>query len=76
MSNLQSKATQAIEREFGNLRKDVSGAPNLNAQGQSEFGTFTETPDGREAVKAMIDNPDMEVTVNRLMITVMKKPSQ
>ncbi|OTU10933.1 transglycosylase [Acinetobacter pittii] len=67
LSNLQSKAAQAIEREFWKPKKeDVSGAPNLNAQGQTEFGAFTETPDGREAVKAMIDNPDMEVTVNRL----------
>lgn len=67
LSNLQSKAAQAIEREFWKpSREKIAGAPKLDAEGQSEFGSFTETADGREAVKAMIDNPDMEVSVTRL----------
>lgn len=67
LSNLQSKAAQAIEREFWKpSREKIAGAPKLDAEGQSEFGSFTETADGREAVKAMIDNPDMEVSVSRL----------
>ncbi|OTL69360.1 transglycosylase, partial [Acinetobacter baumannii] len=67
LSNLQSKAAQAIEREFWKPSKEkITGTPKLEVEGKTEFGAFTETPDGREAVKAMIDNPDMEVTVNRL----------
>ncbi|EHU1357215.1 transglycosylase family protein [Acinetobacter baumannii] len=67
LSNLQSKAAQAIEREFWKPSKEkIIGMPKLEVEGKTEFGAFTETPDGREAVKAMIDNPDMEVTVNRL----------
>ncbi|WP_151809897.1 MULTISPECIES: transglycosylase family protein [unclassified Acinetobacter] len=67
LSNLQSKAAQAIEREFWKpSREKIAGAPKLDTEGQSDFGSFTETVDGREAVKAMIDNPDMEVSVSRL----------
>ncbi len=56
-----------MSENFGNqVKRKITGTPKLEAEGQTEFGAFTETPDGREAVKAMIDNPDMEVTVNRL----------
>lgn len=67
MSNLQSKAAQSLEREFWKpSREKIAGSPKLDTEGQSDFGSFTETADGREAVKAMIDNPDMEVSVSRL----------
>jgi len=66
LNNVQNAAAQALEREFWKPRKDqVDGAPDLSKSPQEEYGSFTATADGREAVATMVNNPDMEITVTR-----------
>ena len=63
----QHKATQALEREFWKPGKSkVDGAPDLTKSSKGEYGAFTDTPDGREAVSIMEADPDMEVTFTRM----------
>lgn len=67
LTSLQNKAAQALEREFWKPdQRMVDGAPNLLKNSEGDYGSFEQTPDGREAIKAMVDNPDMEVTINRV----------
>ena len=64
---VQHKATQALEREFWKPGKSkVDGAPDLTKSSKGEYGAFTDTPDGREAVSIMEADPDMEVTFTRM----------
>lgn len=67
LTAVQHKATQALEREFWKPGKSkVDGAPDLTKSSKSEYGAFTDTPDGREAVSILEADPDMEVTFTRL----------
>ena len=67
LTSLQNKAAQALEREFWKPdQRMMDGAPNLLKNSEGDYGSFEQTPDGREAIKAMVDNPDMEVTINRV----------
>ena len=67
LTSLQNKAAQALEREFWKHdQRMMDGAPNLLKNSEGDYGSFEQTPDGREAIKAMVDNPDMEVTINRV----------
>lgn len=64
---VQHKAAQALEREFWKPSKSkVAGAPDLTKASKGEYGSFTETPDGREAVSILEADPDMEVTFTRV----------
>lgn len=64
---VQHKAAQALEREFWKPGKSkVEGAPDLTKSSKGEYGSFTETPDGREAVSILEADPDMEVTFTRM----------
>jgi hypothetical protein len=66
LSTLQHKAAQALEREFWKPSKSkVDGVPDLTKYSKGEYGAFTDTPDGREAVSIMEADPDMEVTFTR-----------
>ena len=67
LTAVQHKAAQALEREFWKPGKSkVEGAPDLTKASKGEYGSFTETPDGREAVSILEADPDMEVTFTRL----------
>lgn len=67
LTAVQHKAAQALEREFWKPGKSkVDGAPDLTKASKGEYGSFTETPDGREAVSILEADPDMEVTFTRL----------
>lgn len=67
LTAVQHKATQALEREFWKPSKSkVDGAPDLTKSSKGEYGAFTDTPDGREAVSIMEADPDMEVTFTRM----------
>lgn len=67
LTTLQNKAAQALEREFWKPERATSeGAPDLLKSSEGGYGSFTNTADGREAIKVMSENPDMEVTVNRI----------
>lgn len=67
LTAVQHKATQALEREFWKPGKSkVDGTPDLTKSSKSEYGAFTDTPDGREAVSILEADPDMEVTFTRL----------
>lgn len=67
LTAVQHKATQALEREFWKPGKSkVDGAPDLTKSSKGEYGAFTDTPDGREAVSIMEADPDMEVTFTRM----------
>lgn len=68
LTAIQNKAAQAIEREFWKPgRTGIEGAPDLTkASKKGEYGAFTDTPDGREAVSIMETDPDMEVTFTRM----------
>ena len=67
LSAVQHKAAQALEREFWKPSKSkVDGAPDLTKSSKGEYGAFTDTPDGREAVSIMEADPDMEVTFTRM----------
>ncbi|MEQ1298443.1 phage tail tip lysozyme [Acinetobacter soli] len=67
LTTLQNKAAQALEREFWKPERATSeGAPDLLKNSEGSYGSFTNTADGREAIKVMSENPDMEVTVNRI----------
>jgi hypothetical protein len=67
LTAVQHKATQALEREFWKPGKTkVDGAPDLTKSSKGEYGAFTDTPDGREAVSILEADPDMEVTFTRL----------
>lgn len=67
LTAVQHKATQALEREFWKPGKSkVDGAPDLTKSSKGEYGTFTDTADGREAVSILEADPDMEVTFTRL----------
>lgn len=67
LTAVQNKATQALEREFWKPGKSkVDGAPDLTKSSKGEYGAFTDTPDGREAVSIMEADPDMEVTFTRM----------
>lgn len=67
LTSLQNKAAQALEREFWKpSREQLEGTPDLLGKSETLYGSFEQTPDGREAIRAMVDNPDMEVTVNRI----------
>ena len=67
MTAVQHKATQALEREFWKPSKSkVDGAPDLTKSSKGEYGAFTDTADGREAVSILEADPDMEVTFTRL----------
>ncbi|WP_151820030.1 phage tail tip lysozyme [Acinetobacter soli] len=67
LTTLQNKAAQALEREFWKPeRANSEGAPDLLKNSEGGYGSFTTTADGREAIKVMSENPDMEVTVNRV----------
>lgn len=67
LTAVQHKATQALEREFWKPGKsNVDGAPDLTKSSKGEYGAFTDTPDGREAVSIMEADPDMEVTFTRM----------
>ncbi|WP_166167036.1 hypothetical protein [Acinetobacter sp. SA01] len=67
LTAVQHKATQALEREFWKPGKSkVDGAPDLTKSSKGEYGAFTDTPDGREAVAIMEADPDMEVTFTRM----------
>ncbi|QBR81566.1 lysozyme family protein [Acinetobacter baumannii] len=67
LTAVQHKATQALEREFWKPGKSkVDGAPDLTKSSKGEYGAFTDTADGREAVSILEADPDMEVTFTRL----------
>ncbi|HGL3662666.1 TPA: hypothetical protein ACKEVR_003358 [Acinetobacter baumannii] len=67
LTEVQHKATQALEREFWKPGKSkVDGAPDLTKSSKGEYGAFTDTADGREAVSILEADPDMEVTFTRL----------
>lgn len=67
LTAVQHKATQALEREFWKPGKSkVDGAPDLTKPSKGEYGAFTDTPDGREAVSIMEADSDMEVTFTRM----------
>lgn len=67
LTSVQHKATQALEREFWKPSKSkVDGAPDLTKSSKGEYGAFTDTADGREAVSILEADPDMEVTFTRL----------
>lgn len=67
LTAVQHKAAQALEREFWKPGKSkVDGVPDLTKASKGEYGSFTETPDGREAVSILEADPDMEVTFTRL----------
>ena len=67
LTAVQHKAAQALEREFWKPGKSkVDGAPDLTKSSKGEYGAFTDTPDGREAVAIMEADPDMEVTFTRM----------
>lgn len=67
LTAVQHKAAQALEREFWKPGKSkVEGAPDLTKASKGEYGSFTETPDGREAVSILEADPDMEVTFTRV----------
>lgn len=67
LTAVQHKATQALEREFWKPSKSkVDGAPDLTKSSKGEYGAFTDTADGREAVSILEADPDMEVTFTRL----------
>ncbi|WP_151760498.1 hypothetical protein [Acinetobacter junii] len=67
LTAVQHKAAQALEREFWKPGKvKVDGAPDLTKSSKGEYGAFTDTPDGREAVSILEADPDMEVTFTRL----------
>lgn len=67
LTAVQHKAAQALEREFWKPGKSkVDGAPDLTKSSKGEYGAFTDTPDGREAVSIMEADPDMEVTFTRM----------
>ncbi|WP_180057960.1 hypothetical protein [Acinetobacter sp. YH12141] len=67
LTAVQHKAAQALEREFWKPGKSkVDGAPDLTKASKGEYGSFTETPDGREAVSILEADSDMEVTFTRL----------
>lgn len=67
LSTVQHKAAQALEREFWKPSKSkVDGTPDLTKSSKGEYGAFTDTPDGREAVAIMEADPDMEVTFTRM----------
>lgn len=67
LTAVQHKAAQALEREFWKPGKSkVEDAPDLTKASKGEYGSFTETPDGREAVSILEADPDMEVTFTRL----------
>ncbi|WP_281963743.1 hypothetical protein [Acinetobacter johnsonii] len=67
LTAVQHKATQALEREFWKPSKSkVDGALDLTKSSKGEYGAFTDTADGREAVSILEADPDMEVTFTRL----------
>ncbi|SST43138.1 phage-like protein [Acinetobacter baumannii] len=67
LTAVQHKAAQALEREFWKPGKvKVDGAPDLTKSSKGEYGSFTDTADGREAVSILEADPDMEVTFTRL----------
>lgn len=67
LTAVQHKATQALEREFWKPGKSkVDGAPDLTKSSKGEYGAFTDTAEGREAVSILEADPDMEVTFTRL----------
>lgn len=67
LTAVQHKAAQALEREFWKPGKSkIDGAPDLTRSSKGEYGAFTDTPDGREAVSILEADPDMEVTFTRL----------
>ena len=67
LTAVQHKATQALEREFWKPSKSkVDGTPDLTKSSKGEYGAFTDTADGREAVSILEADPDMEVTFTRL----------
>lgn len=67
LTAVQHKAAQALEREFWKPGKSkVDGTSDLTKASKGEYGSFTETPDGREAVSILEADPDMEVTFTRL----------
>ncbi|EMN1780225.1 hypothetical protein MXF92_000392 [Acinetobacter baumannii] len=67
LTAVQHKAAQALEREFWKPGKvKVDGAPDLTKSSKGEYGAFTDTADGREAVSILEADPDMEVTFTRL----------
>lgn len=67
LTAVQHKAAQALEREFWKPGKvKVDGAPDLTKSSKGEYGSFTDTANGREAVSILEADPDMEVTFTRL----------
>ncbi|WP_374527961.1 hypothetical protein [Acinetobacter sp.] len=67
LSAVQNKAAQALEREFWKPSTSrANGALDLTKSSKGEYGSFTDTPDGREAISAMEANPEMEVTFTRI----------
>lgn len=67
LTAVQHKATLALEREFWKPSKSkIEGAPDLTKSSKGEYGAFTDTADGREAVSILEADPDMEVTFTRL----------
>lgn len=67
LTAVQHKAAQALEREFWKPGKSkIDGTPDLTKSSKGEYGAFTDTADGREAVSILEADPDMEVTFTRL----------
>lgn len=60
LTTLQDKAAQALEKEFYQPRPADPETPKLGGGG--EYGVFDQTPDGREAVRVMEEQPDLEIT--------------
>lgn len=67
LTSVQHKAAQALEREFWKPSKSkADGTPDLTKASKGQYGAFTDTADGREAVSILESDPDMEVTFTRL----------
>lgn len=61
LTDTQNSASQALDREFKLPRKSTN-EPDLIKDNGSEYGSFSNTADGREALEIMESNPDMQVT--------------
>ncbi|MEB3790141.1 transglycosylase SLT domain-containing protein [Acinetobacter sp. IK40] len=67
LSKSQNNAAQALDREFWQPKSNrEEGAPDLTKNSNEEYGAFSSTADGREALEIMESNPDMQISYTRL----------